>query len=291
MNMIKPKTSAQNDESLVEIGEGIYWVGFYDAQSGLHCNPYLIVDHDEALVVDGGSRPDFATVMMKIMQTGIAPKQIQALVYQHYDPDLCGSIPNFEDIIAREDLKIISDAENLMFIRHYSAASRLVSLSKLKFEYTFSSGRKIHFTKTPYAHAAGSFVTFDPKTKVLFTSDLFGSYGKGWELYLRLTDACRNCRDYASCARNLPDCPVAGILHFHKKIMTSTRALRYALEIISKIPFEIIAPQHGSVIKDTETIKHVLGLLGSLENVGIDEIISEDYEPDVSSFDPRSGSR
>ena len=133
--MIKSKTNAQNHEGLVEIAEGIYWVGFYDAQSGLHCNPYLIVDHDEALVIDGGSRPDFATVMMKIMQTGIAPKQIQALVYQHYDPDLCGSIPNFEDIIRREDLKIISDAENLMFIRHYSAASRLVSLSKLKFEF------------------------------------------------------------------------------------------------------------------------------------------------------------
>ena len=128
--MIKPKTNAQNYVSSVEIAEGIYWVGFYDTQSGLHCNPYLILDHDEALVIDGGSRPDFASVMMKIMQTGIAPKQIQALVYQHYDPDLCGSIPNFEDIIRREDLKIISAAENLMFIRHYSVASRLVSLKK-----------------------------------------------------------------------------------------------------------------------------------------------------------------
>ena len=289
--MIKSKINVQNHEGLIEIAEGIYWVGFYDVQSGLHCNPYLIVDHDEALVIDGGSRPDFATVMMKIMQTGIAPKQIQALVYQHYDPDLCGSIPNFEDIIRREDLKIISDAENLMFIRHYSAASRLVSLNKLKFEYTFSSGRKIHFAKTPYAHAAGSFITFDPKTKVLFTSDLFGSYGKNWELYLRLTNACLNCRDYASCAGNLPVCPVVGILHFHKKIMTSTRALRYALEIISKIPFEIIAPQHGSIINDKQIIRHVFGLLGSLENVGIDEIIDKDYQPDLSSFDQRLDSR
>ncbi|MDX2496309.1 MAG: hypothetical protein QNL11_00235, partial [Desulfobacterales bacterium] len=124
-----------------------------------------------------------------------------------------------------------------------------------------------------------------------FTSDLFGSYGKNWELYLRLTDACLNCRDYASCAGNLPDCPVVGILHFHKKIMTSTRALRYALEIISKIPFEIIAPQHGSIINDKVIIRHVFGLLGSLGNVGIDEIIDKDYEPDLSSFDQRLDSR
>jgi flavorubredoxin len=66
--------------------------------------------------------------------------------------------------------------------------------------------------------------------------------------------------------------------------MTSTRALRYALEIISKIPFEIIAPQHGSVIKDKETIKYVFKVLGSLQNVGIDGNISEDYAPDFTNF-------
>jgi flavorubredoxin len=188
-------------------------------------------------------------------------------------------------------LKIISDAENLMFIRHYSAASRLVSLDKFKFEYTFSSGRKIHFTKTPYSHAAGSFVTFDAKTGVLFTSDLFGSYGKDWELYLRLTDACLNCIDYATCARNLPDCPVAGILNFHKKIMTSTRALHYALAIISKIPFEIIAPQHGSVINDRQTLRHVFRLLWSLDDVGIDAIRDTDYNLDFNNIAERLGSR
>lgn len=288
--MVKAKSVAQDIEGSVEIAAGVYWVGFYDDQAGLHCNPYLIVDHDEAVVIDGGSRPDFATVMVKIMQTGIAPKQIRALVYQHYDPDLCGSIPNFEDIIDRQDLKIISDAENMRFIRHYSAASRLVSLSQLDFEYTFSSGRQLHFTLTPYSHAAGSFVSFDAKTGVLFTSDLFGSYGKDWELYLKLMDACLICRDYDACVRNLPDCPVVGILDFHKKIMTSTRALRYALEKISRIPFEMIAPQHGSIIRDRPTIVQVFRLLASLENVGIDEIIDADFAPVFGNFMERAGS-
>ena len=113
-------------ENPVEIAEGIYWVGFYDAKSGLHCNPYLIVDNEEAIVIDGGSRPDFATVMMKILQTGLEPHHINALLYQHYDPDLCGSIPNFEDIIESSSLRIISDESSLMFIRHYSASSQMV---------------------------------------------------------------------------------------------------------------------------------------------------------------------
>lgn len=100
-------------ERPVEIADGVYWVGFFDKQTGLHCNPYLIVDGNEAIVIDGGSRPDFATVMMKILQTGISPNQIQGLVYQHYDPDLCGSLPNFEDMIKSEDLQIICPERNL----------------------------------------------------------------------------------------------------------------------------------------------------------------------------------
>ena len=289
--MIDSEPTSTEYERAIEIADGIYWIGFNDPQSGLHCNPYLVIDNDEAVVIDGGSRPDFATVMMKILQTGIAPHQIQALIYQHYDPDLCGSIPNFEDIIRRKDLQILSDSENLMFIRHYSVSSGLVPLSKLKFQYEFSSGRKLQFIKTPYSHSAGSFVTFDPKTNVLFTSDLFGSYGVDWELYLHLAPECIECKNLSQCDRKLPDCPVNGILHFHRKIMTSTKALRYALEQMAKIPFEIIAPQHGSIIKDEATIRYVFELLSSLKGVGIDEIIDADYEFDYGNFKKRPGTQ
>ena len=50
--MIKSKINVQNHEGLIEIAEGIYWVGFYDVQSGLHCNPYLIVDYQGFIMVD-----------------------------------------------------------------------------------------------------------------------------------------------------------------------------------------------------------------------------------------------
>jgi flavorubredoxin len=261
-----------NYESNVEIAPGIFWVGFYDAPSGLHCNPYLIVDEDEAVVIDGGSRPDFATVMLKILQTGVSPQHIKALIYQHYDPDLCGSAPNFEDAIGPKDLKIISAAENMMFIRHYAVSSPLVSLNKLKFEYAFSSGRRLQFIKTPYSHSAGSFMTFDPRTGVLFTSDLFGSYGVKWELFLQLAADCIECKNLSHCPKRLPNCPINDILNFHRKIMTSTKSLRYSLKQVAKIPFKILAPQHGSIIDDDDIAQYVVKLLTALEDVGIDGI-------------------
>ena len=274
-------------ESAVEIAEGIYWIGFYDEQSGLHCNPYLIVDHDEAVVIDGGSRPDFATVMMKILQTGITPGQIVALLYQHYDPDLCGSIPNFEDIIKRNDLRVISDSENLMFIRHYSVTTRLLPISKLNYQYSFSSGRTLKFVKTPYAHSGGSIVTFDPQSGILFSSDLFGSLGLEWELFLNLKPECMNCVSFARCPQNRPICPVNDILNFHKSVMPSGKALRYALEQMLEIPFTMIAPQHGSIIKNKEIMRYVFELLASLKGVGIDGIIDDDFMLDLDKIKQR----
>jgi len=259
--------------SAVSIAEGIYWVGFYDIQSGLHCNPYLIVDGNEAVVIDGGSRPDFPTVMMKILETGISASSIVALIYQHYDPDLCGSVSHFEDIIDRSDLKIISHKENNMFIRHYAISSQLISHDTINSEFLFSSGRKLKFINTPYSHSAGSFVTFDTQTRVLFTSDLFGSYGAKWNLFLSLNPDCHECKDMTHCIRGEAYCPIPDILRFHQQIMTSEKALRYALNIIRQIPAELIAPQHGSVLSDPGDIAAVSHRLMLLKGVGIDRIL------------------
>ena len=262
----------------VALKDGIFWVGFYDDESGLHCNPYLIVDQDEALVIDSGSRPDFPTVMMKILQTGITPNQIKALVYQHYDPDLCGSVPNFEDIIRRKDLKIISGEENLMFIRHYAVNSELVPLQDINFSYTFTSGRTLHFIETPFAHSSGSFVTFDTQSHILFSSDLFGSYGNEWQLFLDLPPECIDCNSLDNCPKQRRFCQIRDILEFHQKIMPSKKALRYALEQIAEVPFEMIAPQHGSIISDPNLQRCIFSRLTELEEVGVDALVSDDHQ-------------
>jgi flavorubredoxin len=278
IHMFNPQKDDIDLETSVEIADGIYWIGFFDEQAGLHCNPYLIIDNDEAVVIDGGSRPDFATVMLKILQTGIAPNQIIALLYQHYDPDLCGSIPNFEDIIKRNDLKIISDSSNLMFIRHYSVATGLLPISKLNYQFRFSSGRTLQFVKTPYAHSGGSIVTFDETSGILFTSDLFGSLGLEWELFLKLRPECMDCVNRKECPSKRTNCPLDDILNFHKTVMPSCKALRYSLEQILDIPFTAIAPQHGSIIDNKEIMRYVFELLATLKGVGIDGIIEDDYD-------------
>jgi len=256
----------------IEIGKGVYWVGYNDKTHGLHSNPYLLIDGEEAVLIDGGSRPDFSTVMMKILQTGFHPDNIVRLIYQHYDPDLVGSVANFENVIHNGELEIISQKQNNVFIKHYSVSAPLRCVNKIGNSWGFRTGRKLVFINTPYAHSPGSFVTYDADSKTLFTSDIFGAYGTEWDLYMELTEHCETCNTYEACPMGKEKCFMPGIIKFHQVIMTSKSALRFALDQMRELDIELIAPQHGSLIKGKKNIEILLNKLYSIEDIGVDGV-------------------
>lgn len=80
-----------------QIAEGIFWVGSSEIQSDLRCNPYLLLDSDEAVLFEPGSVLDFEYVLDNIKK--IVPlEKIKYIVLGHQDPDLCSSIPLFEKL-------------------------------------------------------------------------------------------------------------------------------------------------------------------------------------------------
>ena len=263
-------TNKLNYREPIKIAQGIYWIGFTDVDFSLHCNPYLIIEGDEAVVLDGGSRNDFSTVMLKILQTGLNPKNITKLIYHHYDPDLCGSIPDFEELIDNRGLTILSHSQNNVFIKYYGSDLKRECVEILNFEWTFKTGRKLKFIKTPYSHSPGSFMTFDELTGTLFSSDIFGSYGKHWELFYDLMDDCVNCKIQELCPTDGKECPINGIVTFHKNIMTSKKALDYAIKQVESLDIKQIAPQHGSIINKEKDIKTIIKKLKETKDIGID---------------------
>jgi flavorubredoxin len=143
-------------------------------------------------------------------------------------------------------------------------------IEALDFNFEFSSGRRLEFIRTPYAHAPGSFVTYDTKTKALFSSDIFGSYNSGSNLYSQILEECEDCSQTNVCPANGKACQIAGILDFHKRVMPSTQALRYALCKIEELDVSLIAPQHGRILHTPVSRKIVIDRLKSLGRVGIE---------------------
>lgn len=259
----------------IQIADGIYWIGFYDDNAGLHCNPYLIVEGDEAVIIDGGSRDHFSTVMLKILRLGVKPKNINRLIYSHFDPDLCGNLPHLEALIDSPELRIISHKENNTFLNYYSSVTPKLCIEDLGFEHTFKTGRKLKFYLTPYAHAPGNFITYDCKTGTLFTSDIFGSYDETWNLYGSLNEECHSCNPEKSCPIYKTSCPIYGIIEFHRKSMNSASSLRYALEIIEEIDPILVAPQHGSLIASKKDLQTIIRILKEEEYIGFDYFLQE----------------
>jgi flavorubredoxin len=259
----------------IKVAENVYWVGTYEPTANWLSSPYLVVEDDRAVLIDGGARSDFSTVLVKIMQTGLLPSAISTLVYQNYSPLVLGSVHLLEKIIARNDLQIITDRATAHFFEHRTSAAGILSLEEIDYKVTFPSGRVLEFIKIPFAHSSGSFVTYDHTSGILFSGDLFSSYIGDWSLPLQLHAKCFECTTFDDCPIHKAACPLAGILNFHKDIMSSERALRLALDKISGTPFKTIAPQRGSVIFNASDIVKVCELLASLKGVGVDGIIGE----------------
>lgn len=220
--------------SSIQIEDGIYWVGSSNENLGLDCNPYLIVDNGEGILFDPGSVLDFETVYNNIIKM-IPLEQIKYVVLHHQDPDFCSSVPLFEKAGAK--FQIVTRWRAAILIKHYGVVSPFYIINENEFKLRLNSGREFVFIPTPYLHFPGAFVTYDLNSKILFSSDLFGTFSYNWKLFA-------------------DDSYIEKMKMFHEHYMPSNEIIRPVMEKLLLIDIAMIAPQHGSIIKDN-VVNHI----------------------------------
>lgn len=209
-----------------EVADGTYWVGFADRKAGFSNNPYLLVRDGEAVLIDPGSVLHYHIVAKKVREV-VRPEQISTIIVQHQDPDLCASIPKFEALIERA-IRVVVPERAAVFMPYYGITSELVSPADG--ETMELAGRTFEFIATPYVHFAGAMMTWEPATRTLFASDVFGALTTEWRLY---ADG-----DYVEATRA-----------FIEPYIGSQRAWEYALARVRALGPARICPQHGSIIE------------------------------------------
>lgn len=237
-----------NYDDPIPITEDIYWVGYYEPTAGMHCNPYLLIDGDEAVLFDPGSVPEFPIIMRKIIDL-ISPEKISLVVAEHQDPDVCANLPIVEDLIGRKDLKVAGHSNTIRLIQHLGLTSAYYPVDKHDYRYTLKSGRVLSFYPILYLHAPGAIATYDAKTKSLFTGDLFGAVDENWSLF-----DCDNFPHYMD--------------SFHQAFMPSSQVLQFGLNNIEHLAIDRIIPQHGAIIEGAN-VRKAFAHLKSLQ-CGID---------------------
>lgn len=218
----------------IEIAKDIYWVGINNKDEGLNCNPYLLIDGDEAILIDPGSVLDFEYVFKKVCN--IVPlENIKYVILHHQDPDLCSSVPLFEEKGA--NFKIVTHWRTKMLVKYYGVKSEYYIVNENDYKLELKSGRILSFIQTPYLHFPGAIVTYDKDSRILFSSDLFGSISSEWSLYA-------------------DDNYIENMKTFHEHYMPSNAILRPVMEMLLDVDISIIAPQHGSII-NKDIVKYI----------------------------------
>lgn len=271
-NQVQKALKSELKDEPIEIAPDIWWIGTFEEH--LQCNSYLIKGSSFHTIIDSGSRPQFPKILMKILKIGIAPQSIGALTYSHIDPDVCGNIVDFVDLINSPTLRIISDENNLPFIAHYAPDAKLMSTQSLNHNIVLDNVKRIQFYNTPHCHNQGSIISFEESTATLFTSDILGNYKISRESFLspkydhELTGATDDIEI------NEDNADIIHLIKFHRDVFPSTPALHYAFDIIERIPFAKIAPQHGAILMNRIIAEKAIRKIRNSGEIGIERILN-----------------
>lgn len=231
----------------IEIAENIFWVGSYIKDDIFQCHPYLIRDGKESVLIDPGSLITFEETIRKIKYL-VDLENIKYIICHHQDPDLAASLPEIEKVFPERERYIVTHWRTYFLLKHYNLLTPFYLVDQHEFKLELESGRKLQFLFTPYMHYPGNIVTYDPETKVLFSSDIFGGWvEKNWSLFAEKEEYIKSIRA------------------FHEIYMPCKEVVIYSIERLKKLDIEIIAPQHGSIIVGKDFVKKVMSAVEDFE--------------------------
>lgn len=227
---IVPAPARFDPECAVEIADGVWWVGHYLEDDPFQCHVYLIEAGDQSVLVDPGSALTFPNVLNKIEQV-TKFSNIRYFICHHQDPDITGALPLIDQIVSRKDAVIVTHWRAEVLLRHYGHGLAFWRVDDHDWMLDVGN-RRLRFVFTPYLHFPGAFCTFDEHTGVLLSSDLFGGFTEGFDLF---------AEDMSYFEAMRP---------FHEHYMPSREILAHGLARFDGLPITLIAPQHGRIIPE-----------------------------------------
>ena len=171
-------------ESIVEIKDGIFWLGANDRETdlfeniwplpkGVAYNSYVVRGEKTALIdtVKTVNGPPFLSRLRELVSPD---DKLDYLVINHIEPDHSGILRVVREIWP--DVTIVGNKKTIEFLKFLHQVEDNVQVVDDGDELDLG-GRKLRFSLVPMVHWPETMVTYDVKTGVLFSGDAFGSFG------------------------------------------------------------------------------------------------------------------
>lgn len=201
-------------------------------ESGLaiQANQHLIIDGDEGMILDPGGHKAYARAMAATLGE-LGRARLKYIFLSHQDPDIVAAINGW---LMTTDAAAYASKLWQRFIPHFGL-DRLVQERLLPIP---DEGMRLRLGASElvvlpahFLHSCGNFHVYDPVSKILYSGDLGASTSTG------------ECDDahFAAHAEEMR--------WFHQRYMQSNRALRAWVNMARTLDVQLIAPQHGRLIR------------------------------------------
>ncbi len=218
-------------------------------------NQHLIIHKSSAMLLDPGGHKVYNKVLGDTFALLGGKAKLTHLFFSHQDPDIVAAINGW--LLSTGARGYISDVW-MPFISHFGLSPQLEGqLSPLDYRGETIDLEGCHLKAIPahFLHSSGNFQLYDPISKILYTGDLGASVGEPY----------REVADFEEHLQYMEP--------FHRRYMTSHRALRLWLREVRNLDIEIIAPQHGAYFKGKELVEKFFSWCENLK-CGLDLIDS-----------------
>jgi len=234
-----------NWRNVVEISEGVYWVGvrdwnrrLFDAliplPKGTTYNSYLIVGESKKALIDTVN-PGFEKELEKKIRQIVDPSDVDYVIMNHAEPDHAGAIPHLMLINSKAMLVTTSKGAKMAHAFYRVSEKRIKIVSDQ--ETIDLGGKKLRFIDAPMLHWPETMFTYLQENKILFPCDFFGLHvAKG--LY----------------DEEVEDLVVHAQRYFGEIMMPFRTMAKKALEKIRGLKIDMIAPSHGPIHRNTQRI-------------------------------------
>jgi len=222
-----------------ELKPEIFWVGAidwnlrnfhgYETRRGSTYNAYLIVD--EKVVLIDTVKEHFFPEMLSRIKSVIDPQKIDYIISGHVEMDHSGSLPAMLKLAPRAKI-ITSPAGERGLKKHFGELPYQV----VKTGDTLNIGkRNLQFVEIPMVHWPDSMVTYSPQDRVLFPNDAFGQHIASFERFDGQMPLNIITEEAAKYYANI-------VLRYGSQV-------EKALNAVSSLEIEMIAPSHGIIWK------------------------------------------
>lgn len=224
-----------------------------EAGEAVPCNQHILVDGNEAMILDPGGSKLFRPVFERTAKVTKGAK-LKHIFLSHQDPDIVAALNGW--LLTAESATGWCSELWRRFIPHFGSDrlvySRVKGIPDEGMRFPLGSSELL-ILPAHFLHSCGNFHVYDPTSKILYTGDLGASMGEADRI---ITDLGPH---------------IERMEGFHTRYMASNQAIKLWADMVRGLDVEVIAPQHGSILKGKDVVSDFLDWITGL-NVGVDAL-------------------